>query len=212
MRADLGTWTRLVGAGFRRQSSYRLAMVAGLFTNVVFGFIRAAILFAALDSAGGTLAGYDTGSISAYVWLSQGLLGAIQLNGAADVGDRVRTGDIAVDFTRPVDVQTWHLAEDLGRAAYTLIPRGVPSVLVGALTVGLTLPATACAVPAGRAQHRARGDASRSTAASPSTCSASGCSTPAGLRTLYMVVSTFLAGPVRPGRAVPAVVAHPGLR
>ena len=143
MRADLVTWSRLVRAGFRRQSSYRLAMVAGLFTNVVFGFIRASILFAALDSAGGTLAGYDQGSISAYVWLSQGLLGAIQLNGAADVGDRVRTGDIAVDFTRPVDLQTWHLAEDLGRAAYTLIPRGVPSVLVGALTVGLTLPATA---------------------------------------------------------------------
>ena len=77
MRADLVTWSRLVRAGFRRQSSYRLAMVAGLLTNVVFGFIRASILFAALDSAGGTLAGYDQGSISAYVWLSQGLLGAI---------------------------------------------------------------------------------------------------------------------------------------
>ena len=36
-----------------------------------------------------------------------------------------------------------HLATDLGRAAFTLIPRGVPSVLVGALTVGLVLPTSA---------------------------------------------------------------------
>jgi len=133
-------WGRLVAAGFRRQSSYRLAMLAGLATNVVFGFIRASILFAAIDSAGGSLAGYDKGTASAYVWLSQGLIGAVTLTGIADIGDRIRTGDVAVDFTRPVDLQTWHLAEDLGRAAYSLIPRGIPSVLVGALTVGIALP------------------------------------------------------------------------
>ena len=136
-------WWRLFAAGFRRQSSYRLAMLAGLATNVVFGFIRASILFAAIDSGGGTLAGYDKGSVSAYVWLSQGLIGAVTLTGIAEIGDRIRTGDVAVDFTRPLDLQTWHLAEDLGRAAYTTIPRGVPSVLVGALTVGLALPTTA---------------------------------------------------------------------
>ena len=211
MRADLVTWSRLVRAGFRRQSSYRLAMVAGLFTNVVFGFIRAAILFAALDSAGGTLAGYDQGSISAYVWLSQGLLGAIQLNGAADVGDRVRTGDIAVDFTRPVDLQTWHLAEDLGRAAYTLIPRGVPSVLVGALTVGLTLPATAWPYLLG-ALSIALGVTLSFYCRFAVNVLGFWLLDTRGLRTLYMVVSTFLAGPVRPRRAVPAVAAHPGLR
>jgi ABC-2 type transport system permease protein len=193
VRADLVTWSRLVRAGFRRQSSYRLAMVAGLFTNVVFGFIRAAILFAALDSAGGTLAGYDRGSISAYVWLSQGLLGAIQLNGAADVGDRVRTGDIAVDFTRPVDLQTWHLAEDLGRAAYTLIPRGVPSVLVGALTVGLTLPATAWPYLLG-ALSIALGVTLSFYCRFAVNVLGFWLLDTRGLRTLYMVVSTFLAG------------------
>lgn len=140
MRADLASYRKLFVAGFRRQTAYRLAMFAGLATNIVFGFIRSAILFAAVQSAGGELAGYSAGTISAYVWLSQGLLGAIQLNGAAEIGDRIRTGDVAIDFTRPVDVQSWHLAEDLGRAAYTVIPRGLPSVLVGALTFGLVMP------------------------------------------------------------------------
>src|SRR3954447_25410730 len=117
-------------------------MFAGLLTNVVFGFIRAAILFAAVESAGGTLGGYTTGTISSYVWLSQGLLGAIELSGRAEIGDRVRTGDVAIDFTRPVDLQTWHLAEDMGRAAYTLLPRGLPSVLIGAAVFGLAMPRT----------------------------------------------------------------------
>lgn len=142
MPPDVRTYLELVRAGFARQANYRLAMLAGLVTNIVFGFIRAAILFAAVDSAGGTLGGYTTGTISSYVWLSQGLLGCIELSGRAEIGDRVRTGDVAIDFTRPVDLQTWHLAEDMGRAAYTLIPRGLPSVLIGALTLGLVLPDT----------------------------------------------------------------------
>lgn len=142
MRGEWGIYGRLMVAGFRRQSTYRLAMLAGLTTNVVFGFIRAAILFAAVDQAGGALAGYDRDEISAYVWLSQGLIAAITLIGTAEIGERIRTGDVAVDLTRPIDVQTWHLADELGKAAYTFLPRGVPSVLVGALTVGLVMPTT----------------------------------------------------------------------
>lgn len=142
MRATLRTYGQLARAGFLRQSTYRLALLAGLVTNIVFGFIRAAILFAAVESAGGTLAGYTRDTISTYVWLSQGLIGAVSIgfSGTSELSERIRSGNVAVDFTRPVDVQGSYLAADLGRAAFTLLPRGVPSVLVGALTVGLALP------------------------------------------------------------------------
>ena len=144
MRSQLRTYWQLARAGFRRQSAYRLAMLAGLTTNIVFGFIRAAILFAAVGSAGGTLAGYTRDTISTYVWLSQGLLGAVYVGfSASELSERIRDGDVAVDFTRPVDVQGSYLAADLGRAAFTFLPRGIPSVLVGALTVGLALPSDA---------------------------------------------------------------------
>jgi ABC-2 type transport system permease protein len=144
MRGELRTYLMLVKAGFARQANYRAAMFAGLTTNIVFGFIRASILFAAIESAGGSINGYTKGSMGAYVWLTQGLIGAVELSGrTTDIGERVRTGDVAIDFTRPIDLQTWHLSEDLGRAAFTLIPRGLPSVLVGILTFGLTMPTTA---------------------------------------------------------------------
>src|SRR6478609_10668516 len=46
------TFWLLVRAGYRRHSTYRLALLAGMTTNSVFGFIRASILLAALASAG----------------------------------------------------------------------------------------------------------------------------------------------------------------
>lgn len=193
MRADLKTYARLFHAGLRRQTSYRLAMFAGLATNVVFGFIRAAILFAAVESAGGELAGYSAGTISAYVWLSQGLIGAIQMAGTAEIGDRIRTGDVAIDFTRPVDVQTWHLAEDLGRATYTLIPRGVPSVLVGALTFGLAMPTTVLPYVLGAVSIVLGVTVSFYCRYAVNVIGFWLMDT-RGVRSLYMVTSTFLAG------------------
>lgn len=132
----------LARAGFRRQSQYKLAMFAGLFTNCVFGFVRAAVMMAAVRASGG-FGGYDAGSIGAYVWLSQALLGATQFMGPPlELVDRVKNGDIAIDFLRPVDVQFSYLTIDLGRAACTILPRGVPSVLVGVFTFGLAMPGT----------------------------------------------------------------------
>ena len=71
-----------------------------------------------------------------------GLIGAVNIggSGSSELSDRIRNGDVAVDLTRPVDVQASYLAADLGRAAFTFLPRGLPTVLVGALVVGLTLP------------------------------------------------------------------------
>ncbi|MFI1920175.1 ABC transporter permease [Nocardia sp. NPDC020380] len=141
MRADVGVYWQLAKAGFRRQSHYRLAMVAGLITNVVFGFVRAAVLMAAVH-ANGNFGGYDRGTIGAYTWLSQGLLGALAFWTPPDLVERIRTGDVAIDFLRPIDMQFAHLAEYLGRAVCTLLPRGVPSLLIGAFTFGLAFPTT----------------------------------------------------------------------
>ncbi|MEV6100828.1 ABC-2 family transporter protein [Nocardia sp. NPDC051981] len=141
MRSDVGVYWQLVKAGFRRQSHYRLAMLAGLFTNLVFGFVRAAVLMTAVRVNSG-FGGYDRGTIGAYIWLSQGLLGAIAFWTLPDIVERIRTGDVAIDFLRPIDIQFGHLAEYLGRAAFSLLPRGIPSVLVGVLTFGLAFPDT----------------------------------------------------------------------
>lgn len=130
-------------SGFRRWATYRLATAAGAFTNTVFGLIRTYITIATITAAGGTLAGYDPAAGITYAFLAQALIAPVNIFNWNDLALRIRTGDISVDLARPVDPQLAYLAADLGRAAYTFIPRGAPPLLVGALAFGLALPTTA---------------------------------------------------------------------
>ena len=143
------TYLQLAAAGFRRYSTYRMAIAAGVVTQSVFGFIRVSVLFAAIAAAGGELAGYDRRQASTYVWVGQALLAPIALFGWTELADRIKTGDVAVDLARPVDLQLSWWAADLGRAAFQLLTRGLAPLLIGALTIGFALPASWTAYPLG---------------------------------------------------------------
>lgn len=143
------TYLLLAAAEFRRYSTYRLAILAGITTQSVFGLIRVSVLFAAISSAGGTLAGYDRQLASTYVWLGQALLAPVALLGWMEIAERVSSGEIAVDFARPVDLQLAWWARDLGRAAFQLLSRGLPPLFIGAVTVGLAWPDSWSAYPLG---------------------------------------------------------------
>lgn len=140
MRPRLRIYWRLLVAGFRQQSTYRLAALGGLVANTTFGFLKVAILFATVRAAGGTVQGYDLGAMSAYVWLSQGMLGSVNLHGRTDLADRVKNGNVAIDFLRPLSVQAASITTEVGRAIFALVPRGLPSVLIGAAVVGMSMP------------------------------------------------------------------------
>lgn len=133
---------RLLVAGIREGSTYRLAALGGLVANATFGFLKVAMLFATVRAAGGEVGGYDIATMSTYIWLSQGLLGAVNLHGRSDMADRVKDGSVAVDFLRPLDVQAASIVHETGKALWTLVPRGLPSVAIGALVIGMALPAS----------------------------------------------------------------------
>ncbi|WP_240644185.1 ABC transporter permease [Antribacter gilvus] len=144
LRGDLrlrAYWLLLV-AGMRTQSAYPLATFAGLVANATFGLLKTAILFAVVEAAGGGIAGYTAGTMSAYIWLSQGLLGSVNLYGRSDMTERVRTGDVATDFLRPVNVQAANILPAIGKGLFAFVPRGLPSIVIGVLVVGMTMPAT----------------------------------------------------------------------
>ncbi len=133
-------YRRLFVAGVRRQSTYRLAALGGLVANVTFGVLKAAVLGATVAAAGGSVAGYDAAAMAAYVWLSQALLGSVNLVGRSDFALRVRSGEVAVDFLRPLDVQAATVVTEVGGSLFLLLPRGVPLVAVGLLVGGLPVP------------------------------------------------------------------------
>jgi ABC-2 type transport system permease protein len=136
----LSPYPLLVRAGFRRHSVYLTASLAGLFTNTVFGLLRVAVLLAVVAQTG-TTAGYDAAAVSTFVWLGQGLLAVVLLWGDGELSDRVRTGDIAIDLSRPWDLQLALLAVDLGRAGHAVLFRLAPPVAFGALLLPFRWPA-----------------------------------------------------------------------
>ncbi|WP_020575771.1 ABC transporter permease [Actinopolymorpha alba] len=127
---------------FRRYATYRAATAAGVFTNSVFGFIMA-FTYIALWHARPQLGGYDVADAVTYVWLGQSLLAPAALFGGGfqdEFSERIRSGDVAIDLYRPVDLQSWWLASDLGRAAFQFLGRGILPTFFGALAFDLTLP------------------------------------------------------------------------
>lgn len=134
---------------FRRYSTYRLAIAAGIFTNAVFGLIRGSILVGALVGAGGHIAGYDDRLALAYVWIGQAMIAPIGLFVRRDVAQRVRTGEIAVDLARPIDFQLSWWARDMGRFVLGVPTRGIPTLLIGVLVAGVVGPRDWTAYPLG---------------------------------------------------------------
>jgi len=132
---------------FRRYSTYTGATLAGIFTNSVFGIIysyASLALWAQRPHAGG----YDATDAVTYVWIGQALLMTVALWGGGttdDLADRIRSGDVAVDLYRPVNLLGWYLAGDLGRAAYHLLTRGLAPTVVGWLLFDIRWPGTPAA-------------------------------------------------------------------
>ncbi len=128
---------------FRRYTTYRAATAAGLFTNTVFGFLRGAVMIAALRaSSQGSIGGYNMSEAMSYTWLTQSMLMVVAVWGWNDIALRVLNGDIATDLARPVDFQMWWLARDFGRAWYQVLARGIVPVVTGLLVFDLALPAS----------------------------------------------------------------------
>jgi ABC-2 type transport system permease protein len=132
-------WWEVARRGFARYATYRWATFAGVFTNSVFGFIRAYVfvaMFEVVRSAGG----YDLSDALTYTFVSQGLLMPLYLWGWQEIAETVQTGQIATDLYRPIDFQLYWLAQDLGRAVYHLLLRGIAPFVIGAMFFELRLP------------------------------------------------------------------------
>ena len=125
---------------FRRQTAYRAATAAGAFTNTVFGFLLAYVLVAVYEERA-VVGGFDVSDAATFIFVGQGLLMVVGLFGDNEMADRIRTGEVVSDLSRPVGYQGWWAATAYGRAGFHFVFRGIPPFLVGALAFDLRLPA-----------------------------------------------------------------------
>jgi len=121
-------------------STYRAATVAGVFTNTVFGFILAYVMLAVFEERP-TIGGFDAVDAVTFTFVAQGMYAlTVGYFSAVELADRIKSGEVAVDLTRPYDFQGWWAAAGYGRAFYLAVARGIPPLLAGAAVFGLRWP------------------------------------------------------------------------
>jgi ABC-2 type transport system permease protein len=126
-------------ARFLAQLQYRAAALAGFGTQVFFGFVRIMIFAAFFRSAAGPHPmTYE--EVVTYVWLGQATLMLLLWRPDPDIEGLFRTGHVAYEMLRPVDLYgLWFARAIANRAAPTLI-RAIPMLLLAFLFFGLKLP------------------------------------------------------------------------
>ena len=135
-------WWEVAKRSFARHATYRAATFAGVFTNTVFGFIKASILLAVFHERS-SIGGFDVRDALTFTFVAQGFLAAVgAFGGHLGLADRIQTGDVVTDLYRPVDLQAYELATDLGRAAFQLFIRAIVPLVVGGIAFDLRLPTT----------------------------------------------------------------------
>jgi ABC-2 type transport system permease protein len=74
------------------------------------------------------------------MWVTQAMIMVTSNWGWWEVEESIRTGDVVSDLAKPFSYVGFWMARDLGRAAYFVIFRALPIMLVGQVLNGLSWP------------------------------------------------------------------------
>ena len=122
---------------------YRAAAVAGLGTQLAFGFIRVMILQGFYAS--GQPSPMPLDQAISYVWLGQAFLMLLPWSTDSELRDMVRTGNVAYELARPVDLYgVWFWRGVALRVAPTTL-RALPLIVIAGAFLGLRPPASVAA-------------------------------------------------------------------
>ena len=127
-------YLRIATMRFRALLQYRGAALGGLFTQTFFGMVRIMVL-SAFYAAGAAPLRFD--AAVAYVWLGQAVFLLFPWRLDADIAASIRSGNIAYDLCRPLDLHTTWLARAIALRTAPVLLRLVPMAIVA----GVVLPA-----------------------------------------------------------------------
>lgn len=111
---------------------YRIAAVAGAFTQFFFGMIMIMVL-SAFYSASSNEAPIDYKSAVTYIWLGQAMLGMLPWNGDSEIQNLIRTGNVTYELVRPMNLYNYWFARAFAlRTAPTLL-KSIPLFIIALL-------------------------------------------------------------------------------
>ena len=136
---------------WKMEIQYRGAMIGGVICQVFFGLILVSLYHALYD---GKPQSIPMESVSTYVWLQQAFFRML-LSSDSELAGKIRTGDIAYDLSRPLNLYGYYYVRILALKLMGSIMRAVPMLLFAACLPkgwGVMLPvsggALCCAITA----------------------------------------------------------------
>jgi ABC-2 type transport system permease protein len=130
---------KITKLSIQRQLSYRAATVAGILTNIFFGFLRASVLVA-LYANREVVEGLSIQDVITYTGLTQAVIVYLSIFGSYDLMRSIHQGEIAGDLLKPISLFTFWLAQDLGRAIVGFFLRGLTIMIIYAFVFDITYP------------------------------------------------------------------------
>jgi ABC-2 type transport system permease protein len=134
-------YAAILSGRFRTLLQYRAAALAGIGTQVFWGLIRM-MIFDAFYRSTTAPQPINLPQTITYVWLGQAMLGMLPWNVDPDIRSMIRTGSVAYELLRPVDLYAlWYSRALAQRTAPTLL-RSIPIFVIAGLFFGLRAPAS----------------------------------------------------------------------
>lgn len=134
----------IFGARFRALLQYRAAALAGLATQSFWGYVRV-MIFTAFYAASTAPQPLTLPEVLTYVWLTQALLLVLPWRPDPDVEQLVRSGNVAYELVRPVDLYGLWFARAVAQRIAPALLRCLPMVVVAYAFLELSAPAGAAA-------------------------------------------------------------------
>lgn len=131
----------ILSARMRVLLQYRAAALAGLVTQLFFGFVRL-MAFRGFYASTDVPQPISLEDVTTYVWLTQALLLLLPFRLDRDIDQMIRTGNVAYELIRPLDLyRVWFVRNVAARVVPAAL-RAVPMVLVAVPFLGMALPAS----------------------------------------------------------------------
>jgi len=131
-------------ARFRTLLQYRGAAIGGMVTQVFFGLILV-MVYEAFYRSTVVAQPMALSQVRSYIWLGQAFLGMLPWNVEGEQRYLVRSGSVAYELLRPVNLYSLWFARSLAwRSAPTLL-RSIPILALSFAFFGLSLPASPAA-------------------------------------------------------------------
>ena len=128
-------------ARFRTLLQYRAAAFAGFGCQLFWGLMRV-MIFTAFYHSVSTPQPLSLEQTITYLWLVQALLMVVPWTGDAEVSEQIRTGNVAFEMVRPVDLYSLWFARALAQRTAPAILRSFPMFIVAGAFLGLNPPSS----------------------------------------------------------------------